>query len=166
MSRDSSFKQSNGLRNQAAFTLVELMITVAIVGMLASIAIPMLQEAMMRSKRNSASSDLRVLRDAIHQYAVDEGAYPDWGELDFASLKPLVPGHLQSSKMVLKNLEGSRIDLYIPFDPFAGGEFAFPGNANGFLILATLDYKQSLRLIITDSAAYYWTPEEGLVEAG
>lgn len=57
------------------FTLIELVVTVAIVGILASVAMPMLQVTAQRTKEHELRSNLREIRAAIDSYkkAVDEG---------------------------------------------------------------------------------------------
>ena len=61
---------------EMGFTLVEIMIVVAIIGLLAGIAIPSLKKARMTSQTNKALGDLRVIRDAIEQLAFDTGQWP------------------------------------------------------------------------------------------
>ncbi len=59
----------------AGFTLVELVITVAIVGLLASVALPMSELAVQRSKEHELHLALREIRSALDAYrqAVSEG---------------------------------------------------------------------------------------------
>jgi type II secretion system protein G len=59
-----------------AFTLIELLIVVAIIAVLAAIAIPNLLEAQVRSKVSRARSDMRSLSLALEAYAVDQNRYP------------------------------------------------------------------------------------------
>jgi prepilin-type N-terminal cleavage/methylation domain-containing protein len=59
-----------------AFTLVELLVVVAVVGILAAIAVPNLLEAQTRAKVAAAKSNLRVLAGGLEAYVVDRGAYP------------------------------------------------------------------------------------------
>ncbi|MBX7245955.1 MAG: type II secretion system protein GspG [Candidatus Sumerlaeaceae bacterium] len=59
-----------------AFTLIELLIVVAIIAILAAIAVPNFLEAQTRAKVSRAKSDMRSVATAIESYAVDNNAYP------------------------------------------------------------------------------------------
>ncbi len=59
-----------------AFTLIELLIVVAIIAILAAIAVPNFLEAQTRSKVSRASSDMRTMATALESYRVDHHAYP------------------------------------------------------------------------------------------
>jgi prepilin-type N-terminal cleavage/methylation domain-containing protein len=58
-------------RQRAGFTLLELMITVAIIGILAAIAIPAFQLYQLRSKRSEAYSNLESIRKAQLSYRAE-----------------------------------------------------------------------------------------------
>lgn len=62
-------------RAPAGFTLIELVVTVAIVGLLASVALPMMELVVQRDKEQDLRLALRQIRSAIDAYkqAVDEG---------------------------------------------------------------------------------------------
>ena len=60
----------------AAFTLIELLIVVAIIGIIAAIAIPNLLNAIDRGKQKRTMADLRSIGTAVESYAVDNNVYP------------------------------------------------------------------------------------------
>ena len=59
-----------------AFTLVELLVVVAIIAILAAIAVPNFLEAQVRSKVSRVKADMRSLATAIESYHVDHNKYP------------------------------------------------------------------------------------------
>jgi prepilin-type N-terminal cleavage/methylation domain-containing protein len=59
-----------------AFTLIELLIVVAIIAILAAIAVPNFLEAQVRAKVSRAKSDMRSSVTALEAYVVDANAYP------------------------------------------------------------------------------------------
>ena len=61
--------------NNRGFTLVELMIAVTIVGILATVAIPMFQTVPERSKSTEAVTALGLIRSAMRIYYVEHGTY-------------------------------------------------------------------------------------------
>ena len=61
-----------------AFTLIELLIVVAIIGILAAIAVPNFLNAQMKAKVSKAVSNMRAINSALEMYMLDKGTYPRW----------------------------------------------------------------------------------------
>jgi general secretion pathway protein G len=85
-------------RRELGFTMIEMMIVMAIIVILISIAIPQYQKAIIRSKESVLRNNLTTLRQMIDEYTYDRQKAPQ-------SLQDLVAsGYLRE----------------IPFDPITG----------------------------------------------
>ena len=74
------------------FTLVELLIVVAIVGLIAAIAIPNLLNAVDKSKQKRSMADMRTIGSAVEAYATDNAMYP-LGVTDWPAMKSHLNPH-------------------------------------------------------------------------
>jgi prepilin-type N-terminal cleavage/methylation domain-containing protein len=72
-------------KNRGGFTLVEIMIVVAIIALLAAIAVPNFLRARKRSQATRILEDLRIIDSAIDQYAIENnksgGATVNWTDI-------------------------------------------------------------------------------------
>jgi prepilin-type N-terminal cleavage/methylation domain len=59
------------------FTLIEILIAVAIVGLFMAIAGPAAMQMLKKSRMNAMRTGLRGLRSTIEMYNADTGVYPD-----------------------------------------------------------------------------------------
>jgi general secretion pathway protein G len=116
---------------QRGFTLVELLITVAIVALLASVALPLAEVTVQRNKEKDLRHALREIRGAIDAYkrAADEGVierkadesgYP-------ASLAILVEGVADKRKT-----DGTKVYFLrrVPADPLSGEDWGLRSYAS------------------------------------
>jgi len=62
-------------KDERGFTLIELMIVIAIIGILAAIAIPQFSAYRTRSYNSAAQSDVRNIATAMEAYYVDHSSY-------------------------------------------------------------------------------------------
>ena len=108
---------------RSGFTLIELVVTVAILGILASAVVPLAEIARTRAKEAELRSALRTLREAIDAYkraadegrlqrAADESGYPP-------SLEVLVQGVRDAKNPGQRQVYFLR---RIPRDPFADAQ--------------------------------------------
>src|SRR5215472_591157 len=63
-------------KNQAGFTLVELMIVMAVIGVLLAVAIPSYVGAVRQAREAVLKEDLHVMRSAIDSYTADKQKAP------------------------------------------------------------------------------------------
>ena len=72
-------------KNRGGFTLVEIMIVVAIIALLAAIAVPNFLRARKRSQATRILEDLRIIDSAQDQYAIEtnksSGANVAWADI-------------------------------------------------------------------------------------
>jgi general secretion pathway protein G len=110
-------RSGHGRRGQAGLTLVELIVTVAILGILASAAVPLARFKVQRDKERELRYDLWQMRDAIDHYkdAADKGGFQI--KLDSQGYPPdldeLVKG---------VDIQGKKVKFLrkIPVDPMTG----------------------------------------------
>lgn len=63
-------------RGAAGFTLLELIVVIAVIGILAAIAMPALKNVPRKATESVLKNNLRTMRDVIDQYMGDKGHYP------------------------------------------------------------------------------------------
>jgi general secretion pathway protein G len=123
-------------RDERGFTLLELMIVLAIMGILITIAQPNLKHAITRARESVLREDLFQVRDALDQYYADNGKYP-------AQLADLI-NESDKARTYLRE---------IPKDPFTGAAdwvtVSLEGEDGG-----VFDVHSASPLVATDGTAY------------
>jgi len=74
------------MKKQQGFTLIELMIVVAIIGILAAIAIPAYQDYTQRAQIGDAFTIVSGAKTAIAEFAQTNGDYPDGTDIGVLNL--------------------------------------------------------------------------------
>jgi general secretion pathway protein G len=64
------------MRSERGFTLIELMVVVAIIALLVGVALPRYQTAQRKAREAVLKENLFILRQTIDQYFADKGYYP------------------------------------------------------------------------------------------
>lgn len=90
-------------KNSKGFTLIELMIVVAIIGILAAIAIPQFAAYRQRGFNAAAQSDLRNAATAQEAFFTDSNIYANNGEDAFLTTR----GYTQSSNISFGIVSGT-----------------------------------------------------------
>lgn len=99
-------------QRRRGFTLVEVMIIVAILGILAALIVPEVQGHIQRAKESQAKANLKLLRDAIERYAADNEGVPPGYPLGNTNLNPTYPSFMAQLVASGKYL------LSLPKNPF------------------------------------------------
>jgi len=71
------------MKHQKGFSLIELMIVVAVIGILASVAYPAYQDYVIRSKRGDAMSSLAALRIEQEKYRANNSSFASAAALGY-----------------------------------------------------------------------------------
>lgn len=119
--------------NSKGFTLIELMIVVAIIGILAAISIPNFMNLHVHAKEGSVKANMHTFQMAMEDYAIiHDGIYAT--NADKAEIKALIPGG-DWPKNPFTSVRLVDAEVSFGSDPDASGEIgANPATANGYRI--------------------------------
>ncbi len=105
-------------RTERGFTLVELMVVVAVIGVLATIAIPLYANVLARGRIAQAQADSRSLASAVGVYGAHMGS---------------IPAALTQLTAVVTNAQGNRAGPFmnsVPIPPGGWAAYAYTPNVS------------------------------------
>ncbi|MCX7019821.1 MAG: prepilin-type N-terminal cleavage/methylation domain-containing protein [Candidatus Sumerlaeota bacterium] len=132
-----------------AFTLIELLIVVAIIAILAAIAVPNFLEAQTRSKVSRVKADMRSLATALEAYCSDASIYPPndgWGSAD---------SQYRLERFGFLTTPIAYITSY-PRDPFVIGDKLFGTSIRSFQYF-NMDYRYRTPPTPAEFVSWGWT---------
>jgi len=139
-SRAGNRKVRNPKARVRGFTLIEMLVVIAMILILLSIALPMYNQSIVRARETRLHQDLTTLNKAIQEYSLDKKHAPQ-------SLVDLVPGYI---KFIPADITGS-IETWVT-DP-EDSEDAWDSNQ-----LGVKGVHSGSPVISTDGTAYSsWT---------
>lgn len=119
------------------FTLVELMIVVAILGILGAIVLPSFQGNVAEAKTSSAKSNLQAMRAQIELYKMQHnGALP--GTVNGVLMDS--PAYMELQLVGTTMVDGSASPNKIPSDPYLYGPYLMKIPANPFNGKSNIEY--------------------------
>jgi prepilin-type N-terminal cleavage/methylation domain-containing protein len=92
-------------RTTKAFTLVELLVVIIIIGILAAVAIPQFGDSSADAKKAALKENLKTMRTAIEQYAIDHtSTYPGTVATHKTTVAGSATAHADGGTAFLKQL--------------------------------------------------------------
>ena len=117
------------IRTRSAFSLVELVVVILIVGILAAVAAPKMFNTASDARTNSTRASLVVVRDAIELYKAKNASFPTYENLT-TELKPYMSGPFPSVQITTTN-NNATVRALKGTDPFT------PAGTEGWAYNAT-----------------------------
>jgi prepilin-type N-terminal cleavage/methylation domain-containing protein len=134
------------MRNKKGFTLIELMIVVAIVGILAAIAIPAYLDYTVKTKITEVTTAMDALAQSASEYHAAAGYFPDntvapydSGVAAFASVSDKYANwaytetsanlcYFEATFTNLSPVDGNTLNIVVNFQPTTGYSKSYGGN--------------------------------------
>lgn len=130
--------------NKRGFTLVELLVVIAVLGILASMVLAALGSARARARDVSRKNDLSQIRTALEQYNSDRGNYPSTamtacclyiGYIDYWGRA--ANGGIVGRTVGISELVTAGYMAEIPLPPQVGEYYVYGVNRTGYSVIGT-----------------------------
>ena len=127
------------------FSLLEVLIVVAIIAVIMGIMVPLMQAAMLRAHVGAMASDSRIIHSAFKRYFIDFDMYPNSSAapvFELNTFEPLVAEGYYDGR-ILGKLEGGTVDGYDSPDD--------EGINQEFWLEYSMDFEPTVRFLVVDS---------------
>lgn len=121
------------IRKRSAFSLVELVVVILIVGILAAVAAPKMFNTASDARTNSTRASLVVVRDAIELYKARNASFPTYENLT-TELKPYMSGPFPSVQITTTNNNATVRQLKDSFTPSGTEGWAYNATTGEFYV--------------------------------
>jgi prepilin-type N-terminal cleavage/methylation domain-containing protein len=138
-------RRGSGRASSAGFTLVELMVVIAVAGILMALLLPALSSAKEKSRRSVCAENLRQNIFALTFYSDQNDGFLPSALDDQGNYHSIVVSHITFTNLV-DNLDGESNSLYCPNLAYASGNTTsapVPGYTIGYSYLAQAPIKTS-----------------------
>ncbi len=108
-------------RAPRGFTLVELMVVIAIIGLLAAVVTVNVISQMDEARKTKVAADMQAIEDALKLFKVNMGYYPDSNQFNLLWEAPANGG---------SRWKGPYLEEYPPVDPW-GAQYTYQYNGRG-----------------------------------
>lgn len=120
---DNTMKNFRPRHNDKGFTLIEILVVMAIIGMLAVMVAPNIFRQQAGAMRDAAISQISTLETALDTYRLDVGEYPD--ELD----------GLMTNDSGRAAWNGPYLRREVPRDPW-GNDYVYESDGRSFTVIS------------------------------
>lgn len=124
------------MRTSRGFTILELIIVIAVIGLMATLAVLSLQSARARTRDAQRISDVTALRNALTGYWLEKASYPSSGGVDLGkagtntgALSSAVGGFTDASQT-----QGTVYLPHVPTGPKQNEFYRYKANGNAYSI--------------------------------